>query len=106
MAEKWNDIFAAGSPPGVMPAAPKLITPRVYKPTHPEHCGKRHEVEAVLWCPQHKIPAYQVVAHAWFHTDGHFFYTLEPMNGSPPVTDTKTPKCPDDGLAMVRVSPR
>jgi hypothetical protein len=102
LRDTWNSIHADPALKRVgLPAVGRLDIPRVHKPTCPEHCNGRHEVDGVLMCPTHKTPMYKVVLHGWFHDDGHSFNSIEPMNGAPELKVT-TPTCPDCGKELER----
>lgn len=93
--ERWDQIHgpAPPTPLGRFPAVPKLSVPRVLNPQCPEHCSGKHTVDGFLMCPHCLVPAYQVIAHEWFHQEGHNWFKLEPMNGSRPLTSPETPLC-------------
>ena len=94
----WEQIYATR--PVYAPVTPRLDVPRVPKPRCPEHCSGKHDMEGTVYCPHCKVPAYQVRAHEWNHQEGHYFYELVPMNGSPP-SNGKTPVC-NCGRTMIR----
>ena len=99
--ETWHDIYSGRGESPRVPVAPRLVIPRVARPEHPKHCGDRHGTDGWVACPHCQVPAYQVVTHEWFHMSGHYWHSLEPMNGSPPKTDSTTPVC-NCGRTMVR----
>lgn len=103
--EKWNQIFGPGGAQGRMPFQPRLEIPRVTKPQCPEHCSGRHQTDGVMQCPHCKVPAYRVVLHEWFHMEGHYFNSMEPMNGAAAVARSETPVC-NCGRKMTRVFAR
>mgnify|MGYP001592814976 CR=1 FL=1 len=82
--EKWNEIYGPTPPVplGRFPAVPRISTPRIINPTCPEHCTGKHSVDGQIMCRHCRVPAYNVVAHEWFHQEGHNWNALEPMNGS------------------------
>lgn len=81
---RWSEIY---SQPQVADtyAPPPVSVPRV-RPgaqTCDDHCSGNHHVDSVLRCPSCKTVAYRIWAHEWLHHDGHYFFAVEPMNGSP-----------------------
>lgn len=94
--QEWNHIFGKDGvhrEPAKLPAVTKLVTPRVHNPVCPDHCGPRHEVDGLVVCTHCQVPKYRVVLHEWFHTEGHYWNSLEPMNGAPPHVGSDTPVC-------------
>lgn len=96
--ERWLDIFNR-PPRDSRPAVAPLAVPRVRAPKCEEHCSGRHEHDGIMQCPNCRVPAYRIIAHEWAHQDGHYFHSLEPMNGF--AIQEKSPKC-NCGREMVR----
>ena len=94
---RWPDIYGDRLP-GYAPPSPRLSVPVVRIPICTEHCSGRHHVEALIYCPGCQVPAYKLWAHEWLHSEGHYFYSREPMNGAPPDLTA----CPDCGEALRR----
>ena len=97
--EKWSQIH--GGRITYSAPTPRLSVPVVSRPTCENSCSGRHETEGIVQCPNCKVPAYRIVTHEWSHQEGHWFYTLDPLNGMKP-SDGMTPIC-DCGRRMVRV---
>jgi hypothetical protein len=104
MPDQWHEIHGAHGPAatGFTKPVTRRETPTVRQPTCPEHCSGRHTADGVLRCPSCRTPAYQVVGHEWLYTEGHFWWGLEPMNGSPPTSQTSQ-TCQQCGRALERV---
>ena len=103
--EKWDDIFgpqgrgqeyqAIVRPSDPYADAPRSSVPRVIAPKCEDHCSGRHEIDSVLSCPKCRVAGYKVILHEYKHSDGHYFVTLAPINGSPEWTQKGTPICRD-----------
>ena len=108
MPDTWADIHGPDGPvaKGYAKAASRHETPTVRRPTCPTHCSGRHMTDGVLVCPDCRVPAYNVVGHEWLYTEGHYWWSLEARNGSPPVPQGTygTPKCADCGQSLRRES--
>lgn len=77
--ERWHQIHAQ---PGVIHTQERrLVTPEIPHPTCPDHC-RRHFVEAVIKCRRCRGEAYHVLAHEWPHSEGHYWHSTLPVNGS------------------------
>ena len=88
---KWDAIYR-DTMRADLPSAPRLSVPLVRNPSCEAHCSGRHHTEATIKCPRCGTDAYRVVAHEWVHSEAHYFYTTEPMNGAPPGLTT-CPSC-------------
>lgn len=82
MDEKWDKIYAKPLQVNLPPVAP-TVTPRVNKPNCLQHCTGNHHPEGVLRCMKCQTIAYKVIAHEWLYQEGHYFYSIESMNGAP-----------------------
>ena len=106
MSDTWHEIQGPHGPTAQGFTKPRLVhaTPRVPHPACPEHCSGRHTTDGVLVCPSCQVPAYRVVGHEWLYTEGHYWWSLEPMNGSPPLMAPERvhPPCRDCGLTLER----
>lgn len=95
--ETWREIFKTRrvwDPPTTVVNRPMIVNPEC-----PKDCA-RHDTEAYLLCPRCQTRAYAVVAHLYPWESGHFWYTVEPVNGSP--TDPRATHCRDCGTEFVR----
>lgn len=101
--DEWRRIYADPKVRAGVPSAPDPPhqTPLVREPTCPAHCS-HHHVEGQMVCRHCGGIAYNVVAHEWPWTEGHYWYSLEPRNGAPPHRKG-TPEC--CGQPMRRVWP-
>jgi hypothetical protein len=84
MDETWADIHSRRL------TIPSGVEARVEAPPGPPrcdtHCTGRHQTEATLACAGCRgAPVYRIVNHERRGRSGQWFYTVEPMNGSPEV---------------------
>ena len=96
MDESWDRIHRERR--SVPSGSDRHETPTVPHPECPTHC-RRHEPEATLRCPKGHGAPYVLVAHEWLWTEGHYFYTIEPLEGAP----AKANGCPLCGDHLRRV---
>lgn len=71
------------------------------RPRCPEQC-RGHGDEGAIVCPRCGGVGYRVVTHEWPESIGHYWYTLEPAAGMPPLGPRQSPMCRDCGVTMVR----
>ena len=71
-------------------------------PTCPEQCSGGHSVDSHILCPRCGGVGYRVINHEWPGQVGHYWVTLEPVNGRPELAPREQPMCRDCGVAMVR----
>lgn len=84
-AAEWQRVYTDPKVRAGVPSAPETphVTPLVRQPTCPEHC-RNHHVEAQMTCVTCGGVAYDLVAHEWPWTNGHYWYSFTPRNGAPP----------------------
>src|SRR2546428_818731 len=112
MNEKWSEIygkdatreFQAIQHPVDSYAEPQRTSgiARIATPTCDQHCSGRHEIDGKMVCPKCKGVGYLVTLHEYPHMEGHYFTTLEPINGSPQWGSLTTPICRDCGCEFER----
>jgi len=92
--ERWHDIFGEqlrplrGYAPG--PLAPPVSVPH---PTCPEHCSGKHAPDGVMVCRSCGGEKYRVIAHEYAWREGHYFNSVEPLNGAGPYDVRETTCC-------------
>ena len=89
----WNEIQHRAAP--YSGSGTRHTTPAVIRPSCTKHCTGRHHREAVMRCPQCQTVGYELWAHEWLWTEGHYFYERLAVNGSPPYTHDREAQCPD-----------
>ena len=94
--QQWEEVYhnLASNQPGFQrdfPQMPPKITPLVNKPQCDDHCT-RHEVDRPILCGTCGAHAYNVVAHQWPWSDGHYWHSVEPVNGARPYNKV-CPNC-------------
>ena len=92
----WQRIYADGLPG--LPPVSRFETPLVRNPECPQHCA-RHHVEDVIGCPKGHGGAFHAMAHEWPWSEGHYWYSYDPVNGATRLTRAI---CIDCGAAMTR----
>lgn len=98
--ESWKEIYGQRMGwSGSMGSG--LVTPRVHRPVCPDHCSGRHERDGAMACPQCQTVAFELWAHEYAWSDGHFFYERKPVNGYTLTSETH-PTCRDCGHELKR----
>lgn len=96
--ERWAEIHARRLS---YAAAPIVHSVNTRNPTCPEHCSGKHGTDGVLTCPKCRRAKYRIVTHEWSHQEGHYWNTVEPLNGAAPYHHRETRCC---GVSLVRTA--
>ena len=94
---EWTHVFGipteqlteAGTSRWVTPAPP---APPPGTPVCATHCAGAHHYDGEVTCVSCGGVAYRLKAHQWIHMEGHYFYSLEAVNGAP-AEMPKHPTC-------------
>ena len=92
MPERDHDEIMRNVPPLKLPAQRTSVAPTA-TPTCERDCSGRHETDGVIVCVRCGRAKYQVVLHEWRHQNGHYFTSMEPMNGAPPKRGPEDLRC-------------
>ncbi len=108
MTDQWNNIFGkeyqAIQHPVDSYAEPQRTSTahRIVAPECEKHCSGIHRIDGVMRCPQCHTIGYEVTLHEYNHMDGHYFTTLEGVNGLLEYKGLGTPKCPNCNVEFER----